>query len=556
MLVLPSHLEGFGMTALEAMTAGVPVIVSNRGALPEVAGDAAQIVEPDDVQGFAAAMRGYLADPAAAAAATERGLRALAAILLGRERQNPARRLRTRSRCMTRCELLTIGIDARELLGEPTGVGRYLGGAASPLDRAAGRRVAAADPLHARAAAFPPHRAGNREREGGRRRKRPRHLVGADPPPARSPRGSAGRVLRRRLHRAAGAWRAARRHDPRRVVRRPARLVPPARGRATPAPDAAGGPRGRGRLHRSRSSRGARSWNGCRCRGTSPGDSARRDASRAGRRPARAAGALRRLDLQPPPAARLSSRVCRRHRDTPRRAAGHCGSRSQLPGRSIWPGSPPKPASAAASRFRNFVPEAELDALYARAAVFVFLSEYEGFGLTPLEALSAGVPIVVLDTPIAREVYGESAWYVPQDGDVRSRDERHSDAAARIRAAPRRCWRPRRRVLARYSWDTAAEQTLAAHRRDRPAVSVLSIVIVSFNARADLAGVPAVAEKRAARRRSHEIIVVDNASTDGSAAAAERIPGVRVIRMGRNAGFAAANNAGIRREPRAICCCC
>ena len=75
MLVLPSHLEGFGMTVLEAMTAGVPVIVSNRGALPEVAGDAAQIVEPDDVQGLAEAMKRYLDDPACAAAATERGLR-------------------------------------------------------------------------------------------------------------------------------------------------------------------------------------------------------------------------------------------------------------------------------------------------------------------------------------------------------------------------------------------------------------------------------------------------------------------------------------------------
>jgi alpha-1,3-rhamnosyl/mannosyltransferase len=75
MLVLPSHLEGFGMTALEAMTAGVPAIVSRRGALPEVAGDAAQMIEPDDVEGLAAAMRRYLDDPDSAAAATERGLR-------------------------------------------------------------------------------------------------------------------------------------------------------------------------------------------------------------------------------------------------------------------------------------------------------------------------------------------------------------------------------------------------------------------------------------------------------------------------------------------------
>ena len=74
MLVLPSHLEGFGMTVLEAMTAGVPAIVSRRGALPEVAGDAAEIVEPDDVERFAASMQRYLDDPAAAATAVARGV--------------------------------------------------------------------------------------------------------------------------------------------------------------------------------------------------------------------------------------------------------------------------------------------------------------------------------------------------------------------------------------------------------------------------------------------------------------------------------------------------
>ena len=78
-------------------------------------------------------------------------------------------------------------------------------------------------------------------------------------------------------------------------------------------------------------------------------------------------------------------------------------------------------------------------------------------------------------------------------------------------------------------------------------MSVLSIVIVSFNAGADLQSC-LLSLKKGPPAGDHEIIVVDNESTDGGAAAAERIPGVRVIRMGRNAGFAAANNAGIRQS--------
>ena len=56
MLVLPSLDEGFGLPALEAMTIGVPVIASTRGALPEVIGDAGILVDPLDHDGLAAAM--------------------------------------------------------------------------------------------------------------------------------------------------------------------------------------------------------------------------------------------------------------------------------------------------------------------------------------------------------------------------------------------------------------------------------------------------------------------------------------------------------------------
>jgi len=76
-------------------------------------------------------------------------------------------------------------------------------------------------------------------------------------------------------------------------------------------------------------------------------------------------------------------------------------------------------------------------------------------------------------------------------------------------------------------------------------VSTLSIVIVSFNARADLQTcLQSLTDAPPAM--DHEVIVVDNASADLSVEAARASPGVTVIPMGRNAGFASANNAGIR----------
>jgi glycosyltransferase involved in cell wall biosynthesis len=63
MLVIPSLDEGFGLPALEAMTAGVPVIASRRGALPEVVGDAGTLVDHLDDVAFAAAIDALLADP-------------------------------------------------------------------------------------------------------------------------------------------------------------------------------------------------------------------------------------------------------------------------------------------------------------------------------------------------------------------------------------------------------------------------------------------------------------------------------------------------------------
>lgn len=111
---------------------------------------------------------------------------------------------------------------------------------------------------------------------------------------------------------------------------------------------------------------------------------------------------------------------------------------------------------------RSYVAEDELVRLYGAASAFAFLSEYEGFGLTPLEALAAGVPPIVLDTAVAREIYGPAARYVPATPPLEpaigaaliemltSQEAR----ASLLRQAPE--------VLRRYRWDRAAADTLRA----------------------------------------------------------------------------------------------
>lgn len=78
-LVVPSFHEGFGLTALEAMAAGVPVVAANRGALPELVGDAALLVDPADAAGMARAIATAIADAPVRARLSSAGRRRAAA---------------------------------------------------------------------------------------------------------------------------------------------------------------------------------------------------------------------------------------------------------------------------------------------------------------------------------------------------------------------------------------------------------------------------------------------------------------------------------------------
>ena len=124
------------------------------------------------------------------------------------------------------------------------------------------------------------------------------------------------------------------------------------------------------------------------------------------------------------------------------------------------------PAIAAAEgledqvRIQPYASDEQVAELYGRARAFALLSEYEGFGHPPLEALRCGVPSVLLDTKVAREVCGDAALYVRLDDPpciTAALEKLLFDEVVRARilsAAPA--------VLARYSWSRAATQTLAA----------------------------------------------------------------------------------------------
>jgi len=115
-----------------------------------------------------------------------------------------------------------------------------------------------------------------------------------------------------------------------------------------------------------------------------------------------------------------------------------------------------------AIRFLGPVTEADLPALYSGALVFVFPSEYEGFGLPVIEAMACGVPVACSNTPSLIEVAGDAAnWFDPHDADsiastvgalVRDGELRHDLSKRGIERA------------ARFAWTDTARATLDVYR--------------------------------------------------------------------------------------------
>lgn len=112
--------------------------------------------------------------------------------------------------------------------------------------------------------------------------------------------------------------------------------------------------------------------------------------------------------------------------------------------------------------FTGFVPDDELSALYSGALAFVYMSRYEGFGLPPLEAMQCGVPVIAANTSSLPEVVGDGGILLdPDDQDelCRSILELYHN-------------QPLRRFLAlqaikqarTFSWDICVRNTITAYK--------------------------------------------------------------------------------------------
>jgi glycosyltransferase involved in cell wall biosynthesis len=114
-------------------------------------------------------------------------------------------------------------------------------------------------------------------------------------------------------------------------------------------------------------------------------------------------------------------------------------------------------------RFLGPVGEEDKPALCSAATVFAFLSEYEGFGLPPLEAMACGTPVLASDRSSIPEIVGEAGVLVDPSDDgavVEALDRLLGDAAWRAELRARGLAR-----AAAFSWERTARETVEAYER-------------------------------------------------------------------------------------------
>lgn len=114
----------------------------------------------------------------------------------------------------------------------------------------------------------------------------------------------------------------------------------------------------------------------------------------------------------------------------------------------------------------GFVPDGELIALYKEAEAFVTPSLLEGFGLTPLEAMAVGLPVVSSDASCLPEIYGRAALYFdPLDVEDMAKKIKKVISDTKIRKT---LIKKGFEQAKKYSWQKMAKETLKIYDESRP----------------------------------------------------------------------------------------
>jgi len=113
--------------------------------------------------------------------------------------------------------------------------------------------------------------------------------------------------------------------------------------------------------------------------------------------------------------------------------------------------------------FFGYASEEELDQLYEHAALYVFPSRHEGFGLPPLEAMARGVPVAASKTTAIPEILGDAAvYFYPDDieGMVEVMEQGLTDAKLREKLISKGTSQ-----VKKYSWSTMAREILELYNK-------------------------------------------------------------------------------------------
>lgn len=114
----------------------------------------------------------------------------------------------------------------------------------------------------------------------------------------------------------------------------------------------------------------------------------------------------------------------------------------------------------------GFVPDSDLAALYSGAMAFAYMSRYEGFGLPPLEAMQCGIPVITSNTSSLPEVMGDAGIMLDpddQDGLYRSILELYHNESLRRFLSIQSV-----KQASMFSWDKCVRQTIAAYKSALP----------------------------------------------------------------------------------------